>query len=314
MGGLPGSSGGGGSSPAVPTQTQDLGQMVNSEAVVTLVNFTGSPNVILDRSRATFITVTDPALVSSITITYNVPIKSDRIAIEAGVVLNVLPTAVTITITDVFGNVFTLFTRAGAALTANGIETDSDIPRMIRSITVAFAAPGLGNDFTVSNVVIYKVTEIEAAMNRNAVETTTVINAVAVAHPIPVASTGVPAVGGLPPVGVGLSIQKENNEAINAEVIITADALIAAIDANLNWFYSDDNITWFYMATTVLDDVAGSLPSGNPNPTGFAAAAGSSQRNISHPQSGFSGFIAVTISNDDAINPITATVRLVRQR
>lgn len=173
----------------------------------------------------------------------------------------------------------------------------------------------------IAELIILKSIETKAARNLNMVPAVEVIN-------VPTASiepgTPVGQFGTTPPfpaslAGFGVEIAKDNNMAINAEVRITGSGAETIIDANLMWYYSDDDITYHYFATTALTDTPGNLSTGNPNPTGYQVAGDTGYRHISQPLTAYNKYIAVVFSNDNNTDPpvsnaVGVLVKLVRQR
>lgn len=141
--------------PSAPTQVQEQGQLTNDEATVTLTNFTGAGAVVLDKDTTTEIVVTDPTAVSQIRVDPDQPMFVGYIGGRPGA-LGSLPSIVTITVTDINGVAHQKFVRLGAGLTADGIDTESFSTIPAIRIDIDFGIAGAGNDYDVSQVVIYK--------------------------------------------------------------------------------------------------------------------------------------------------------------
>ena len=101
---------------------------------------------------------------------------------------------------------------------------------------------------------------------------------------------------------------------VNAEIELTTATLITTITGYLDWYWSPDNLHWFYMASQVIDDVAGDDGSGNPNPSGFNAAEDHSKRNFAMPMNGTGMYIQIVFRNTDAINAFTVIMANIIQR
>ena len=211
-----------------------------------------------------------------------------------GTLFGTLP--ITISVMDIVGVEHLVYSAVPTGV-EQGIDSGNFEPIMARMVTITLS----DDNAILQEITILKAVETKTALNLNPVAPVEIINDPAVLN-------------GAPSVSLPVEVGKDQNLAINVEVEITADAGITAIDANMNWYYSDDGVTFYYFATTILNDTAGALATGNPNPTGFMVAGGTSRRQIAHPLTAYNRYIQVDVSNDDAVNPIAVIVRMVRQR
>lgn len=105
-----------------------------------------------------------------------------------------------------------------------------------------------------------------------------------------------------------------NPAGFHVEAEITAPAAITTISCTVLYYTSEDGVTWhFFTSSGIIDTTA--LISGNPQDTGFHAAAGTTFRAFG-PLAGFTPpagtkFIAVAIRGNTAAVTFTVSLRVV---
>ena len=287
----------GANSPSIPTFTQDRGQAVNEEATITSAGadpFTGDLTLTLDKDTATSVSSPGPGA-ATLVYTFVAPTPISRVAVRGNV------TGLTIAVVDVVGDTTTVLTPG--VTDADGADSADFAPIMAVSVTLSYGA-AITN--TAIEVIIQKV---EPAVSPAQV-TAAVFSAVAIpAGASATRSDGVAFADPTDLAGLGVDVSKEGVDTITA-LIRLADPSASPIDADLDWYVSDDDSDYFYAGTTPLNDVATAL-----NPTGFVVVAvgQDSWQAAPKPSFIFGRFVALVIRNNNATT-FAATVRLARQR
>lgn len=286
--------------PGEPIFVQEQGQIVNEEATITTggAGFT-TPTNTLDKIPGT---TSVSAGAATITYTFGSPLLIGRIAVDGDVI------GLTITAVLPDGTVVTLLTPA--VTDTDGADTLNFEPQPFKSVTLTVAGAT-----TLREVAILKAKEVKAAPNLTPVATS------------PYFSSGAAFVGGntryadgvafTTPDAIGavaarfVDVGKDQQPTITAQSRVVAGAAVTTFSIFLDWYFSFDGVTWFYGGSSVISDtaVAG-------NPTGFVAAAETSERAVAKPANIFGRFIAIVARHLSAAgtNSVTLTAVLNRQR
>lgn len=216
------------------------------------------------------------------------------------------PTPPTITVTDELLNTTTI---TGTA-TEFGIDTGNFDPIMARKIDFHFPdAPA-----TVAEVTILKVIETKAAANLNPVANASYFSSVTLVggdtkYANGAAFTTPDAIGAV--AARFIDVGKDKQDTITAQVKAVAGAAVTTFSTFLDWYFSFNAATWTYGGSSVFKDTAAA-----GNPTGFVAAAGTSEQALAKPANIYGKFIAIVVRHVSpaGTNSITVTINLNRQR
>lgn len=283
--------------PAAPLHVQALQQVVLDEVETVDVKptppgvLTGDPLSILDKDLGTGINYTVGGVV---TVTYKMGILIARVSIsgDTGTVTSVI-------VTDTEGVAHELVDVA--KLMVNGWDSKNFDPIMAAKIQIT--TTGETNIYEVN---ILKAIEVKAAANRNLVPIETFDIGVGSGLSIGMNGLAVPPLAAL--AGAGVLIEKEKQNAVVLDLLITAAVGIGVLNVDVHWYYSEDNVMFYYMATTsIVKAIAANEPSG------FIAAGGTAQQAIAQPVGAFNKYIAVAVQNKD-VNAVLVAGRFIRQR
>ncbi len=307
-----------GSIPSAPLFVQDRGQVTAREvaAIGLGANLTPvaplTPFDLFDQSLVAAVVVIAPGAGAVLTVSLKAPTLIAEVAVSPPAA-GTLPTTVAITVTAVGGAVTTVFSRAGALVTPGGIDSGNFQPILAETITVTFGIPG--SAYFLAEVTILKAHEVKSASNLNPL----------VASPYFV--SGAAFVGGntryangdafTTPDAIGavaarfVEVGKDQQPTITAQSRIVAGGGVTTYSIFLDWYFSFDGVTWFYGGSSVISDTAAA-----GNPTGFLAAAGTSERAVAKPVNIYGRFIALVARHlsGAGLNSVTLTAVLNRQR